>query len=96
VRDTRGVVRLVEGGCGPLAVADEEISAIKRVLDADLPVESVPWLQPGRCVRVVAGPLTGLEGRVEKQGRHGKLYIAVHTIGQTIAVQIDMTDVVAA
>ncbi len=82
--------------CGPLPVADEEISAIKRVVDADLPVQAMPWLQPGRPVRVVAGPLTGLEGHVEQVGRRGKLYIAIRTIGQTVAVEIDMTDVVAA
>ena len=91
--DNKSVVSILNNGGTPIPVLVEEINSIKRVLSAKVPVKSFPWLQEGTPVQVVAGPLTGITGVIERHGRKGRLYIAVESLGQTIVVEIDARDV---
>lgn len=93
VLDTKGVVRFVSAGTGPIEVPQKEIEAVRRTLSAEIPVRSLPWLREGQKIRVCAGPLHGLEGIVERCNGRGHLYIAIAAIGQTLVAELDCRDV---
>jgi transcription antitermination factor NusG len=89
VLETPGVVRYVFFDGKPAVVRDEEIDTLKRVMDSDLEVECLPDdLQPGTQVRIVQGPLTGIEGEfVEYMGKQ-KVALRIEAIRQVMMVTL--------
>jgi transcriptional antiterminator NusG len=87
----RGVVRILEGGWNRLTpIADEEMSAIERVIDSGAPVLSQPYFQNGDRVRVVEGPLAGVEGLfVRDKKNRGRLVVSVKLLQTSVAVEVD-------
>jgi transcription antitermination factor NusG len=89
VLETPGVVRYVFFDGKPAVVRDEEIDTLKRVMDSDLEVECLPDdLQPGMQVRIIQGPLTGIEGEfVEYMGKQ-KVALRIEAIRQVMMVTL--------
>ena len=92
---TRGLVRLLGERWDRLTpVPDEEIEAIRRVASADVPVFPHPYLREGQRVRIVAGPLGGLEGILIGVKPHkGLLVMSVELLQRSVAVEVDCTQV---
>jgi len=87
----RGVVRILEGGWNRLTpIADEEISSIERVIESGAPVLSHPYFNQGDRVRVVEGPLAGLEGLfVRDKKNRGRLVVSVNLLQTSVAIEVD-------
>src|SRR5206468_9100359 len=87
----RGVVRILEGGWHRLTtIADEEINAIERVIESGAPLSSLPYFHQGDRVRVVEGPLAGLEGLFVRDKPHrGRLVVSVKLLQTSVAVEVD-------
>jgi len=66
-----------------------DLRRVKRLIDSRLPLYPEERLAPGRRVRIVCGPLAGLEGVVE--GRVGRLRftVGVEFIHQGVSVEVD-------
>jgi transcription antitermination factor NusG len=87
----RGIVRILENGWTRLTpVPDGDIEAIRRVMDAGVPVLPHPHLTEGDRVTVVEGPLRGVEG-IFVQDRHqkGRLVLSVDLLGRSVSVELD-------
>jgi transcription antitermination factor NusG len=95
VIDTRGVVNILGDQSRPLPVPAEELQVIQAAVASQMITGTVPWVQKGRRVRVVAGPLCGIDGVIEEIGRRGRLGIAIASLGQSILVDIELVDVEA-
>jgi len=93
---TRGLVRLLGESWDRLSpVPDEEIDTIRRIANADAPVFPYPYLREGQQVRIVEGPLTGVEGvLVQTKPRKGLLVVSVDLLQRSVAVELEVTDVV--
>lgn len=52
-----------------------------------------PQLKRGRWVRLVAGPLAGLRGRISARKEGFRLVLNVSILGTAVAVEVDMADV---
>jgi transcription antitermination factor NusG len=87
----RGVVRILEGGWNRLTpIADEEMTAIERVVESGTPVLSHPYFQQGDHVRVVEGPLAGLHGLfVRDKNNRGRLVVSVKLLQTSVAIEVD-------
>ena len=87
----RGVVRILEGGWNRLTpIADEEMSAIERVIESGAPVLSHPYFNQGDRVRVVEGPLAGVEGLfVRDKKNRGRLVVSVNLLQTSVAIEVD-------
>jgi transcription antitermination factor NusG len=87
----RGVVRILEGGWNRLTpIADEEISAIERVIESGAPVLSHPYFNQGDRVRVTEGPLAGVEGVfVRDKKNRGRLVVSVNLLQTSVAIEVD-------
>ena len=95
---TKGVVRILGDRWDRLAaVPDNEIEAIRKTVDSDLPVTPWHYLEKGDRVRVISGPLTNIEGKlVASREARGMLVVSIDLLQRSIAVEIDCTQVVPA
>jgi transcription termination/antitermination protein NusG len=98
VRKARGVVAVLgEGWERPATVPETEIEAIRKVVEARVPALAHPFLKEGRLVRIDAGPLAGVEGRLVRiRADKGLLVLSVDLLQRSVAVEVDCTHVVAA
>ena len=89
VLEPPGVVRYVFFDGKPAVVRDEESETLKRVMDADLEVECLPDdLQPGTRVRIIQGPLTGVEGELVHHVGKQKVALRIEAIRQVMMVTL--------
>jgi transcription antitermination factor NusG len=92
VLEIPSVVRLVGFGGPPVALPDQEMEAMRVNLASRLRAEPHPYLTVGRRVRVVSGPLGGLEGIVVRKKKQLRLVISLHLIMRSVAVELDAAD----
>jgi transcription antitermination factor NusG len=88
-----GVARLVGFDGTPSALPEEEIGALQKSLQSRVHAEPHPYLRVGRRIRVVRGPLQGIEGVLLRKKRNGLRFIfSLDLIMRSVAVEIDPTD----
>jgi transcription antitermination factor NusG len=82
------VVSLVGSGNNPLAVPQEQIDWIQRGIEHGnaLPHE---WLAVGQRVVIVQGAMAGLEGILVSKRNSNRMVIALESIAQAFAVEVD-------
>jgi transcription antitermination factor NusG len=93
VLEIPGVVRLVGFGGLPTAVPDEQVEVLRSGLAAGLRVEPHPFLVVGRRVRIVRGPLSGLEGILRRKKNSFRFVLSIELIQRSFAVEVDAADV---
>lgn len=84
-----GVVQIVSFGRAPEPVSEAEFTGIKRVVESDLPMASVPYLSDGESVVVRDGPLSGLEGIVLRSEAGTRLVVSLHVLLRSVTVELD-------
>jgi len=87
----RGIVRILDGGWTRLTpIAEDEVGAIQQLVESGMPVFPHVYFRQGDRVRVVAGPLTGLEGMFLRDKPHrGRLVVSVNLLRTSVAVEVD-------
>lgn len=83
------VMHLVGIGNVPVALADEEILAIRDALRSDAVIQPWPFLDAGRPVRLESGPLAGLAGFLVEANRQHQVVLGLTVLKQSVAVQIE-------
>lgn len=86
---TPGVYRIVGYGRTPSPIAPEEISAILGVVKANVPAEPYEFLQTGKRVRIVSGPLAGVEGLLVETRSSCRMILSVSLIQRSIRIEVD-------
>lgn len=94
VLTTPGVHMIISRGERIATVPEEEIEAIRRIIDGQLSVEPHPFLRCGERVRVVRGSLQGVEGILTRKKNLYRLVLSVDMLAQAVSVEIDAFDVV--
>ena len=91
----RGIVRVLEDGWMRLTpIPDADIDAIQRILQSGVAVFPHPLLRHGDRVRVVEGPLSGVEGLFVKASQQkGCLVVTIDLLGRSVAVEVGGEDV---
>ena len=86
---TPGVLRVV--GCGniPTPVAEEEIDALRTIMDSGFPAR--PWrnLEPGDHVRIEDGPLRGLTGVLSRINKRRQLIVSLTLLQRAALVELE-------
>jgi len=90
------LVHLVGFNGQPAALLDEEMEALRQGLTERLSVQPHPYLTMGRRVRVVNGPLTGLEGIIVRKKNHLRFVISLNLIMRSVSVELDDADLAPA
>lgn len=66
-----------------------DLEGLRRALASGLDLEVSPYLSIGQRVRITAGRLRGVEGRVVRQAGRTRLILSVELLQQAVAVEID-------
>ena len=90
------VVRLVGFNGLPAALPDEEMEILRMGLSARLRAEPHPFLTVGRRVRIISGPLSGLEGVLKRKKNSLRMVVSLGLIQRSVAVDVDIADVAPA
>jgi transcription elongation factor/antiterminator RfaH len=88
-----GVVNFVGNQHGPVAIPTEQIDSIRTVLLNGIECSSYPLLRAGNRVRIVRGPLAGIEGIFLRSGSDSKLVISIEMIQRSLAVSLRGCDI---
>ena len=91
-----GVLHYAGAGATPIAIADDEIDALQRILISGKEVGPHPYLSVGKQVRIAAGPLAGLCGVIQRSKSGNRFVVSVETIRQSIAIELDGFQIAAA
>lgn len=86
-----GVCRIVGLGKTPVPVDPAEIAAIRSVVESGLRATPWPYLDAGTRVRIVGGPLRGVEGILLKVASTERLVVGVSLLRRSLSVEIDET-----
>lgn len=92
---TPGIIRIVGCGGRPVAVADEEITALQSLVRAGVAVEPCTFIQTGQRVRIMTGPLSGTSGVVQRIKNSIRLVISVDLLQRSVAAEVDVAWVAA-
>jgi transcription antitermination factor NusG len=85
---TPGIYGLVSSAGQPAAIPDNEIEAIRRVVESGTRVEAHPFLKCGNWVRVKCGPLTGIEGILVRKKNISRLVLSVEILGTAASIEV--------
>jgi transcriptional antiterminator RfaH len=88
IRSTLGVSKLVSFGNRPAVVADELIEALQQM------PEQAPQrlIQPGQQVKIVSGPLRGLEGIYQQADGELRAMVLIELLNKQHRIVTDMQD----
>ena len=93
VLQTDGVVRLVSFNGIPATIPEDQILAIKTIMENNYQIEPVDYLTPGQKVEVIQGPLRGTRGMLAQIKNKNRLIVRIDSIMQAISVDIDYRDI---
>jgi len=91
VRSTRGAVGLVRFGMEPAVLPDVMLDAIRARAEPETGLHDNPYLRfrPGEAVRVLAGPLAGLEGIFDCEDGARRVLVLLELLGKTHRIGMD-------
>ncbi|MFX0132627.1 MAG: UpxY family transcription antiterminator [Candidatus Hodarchaeota archaeon] len=92
VLQTNGAIKLVTHGGIPAVIPEDQINAIKILLDSQREVIPVDCFTPGKRVKIVRGLLCGLEGTLINKNNKNRFVMIIDGIMQGISIQIDYHD----
>lgn len=88
-----GVVRLVSFEGKPCEVKEAEIGLLERIITHGINVQCASVCGIGDAVRIVRGPLTGWEGKVESLRGESRVVFQFECIQQAISVEVNAADI---
>jgi transcription antitermination factor NusG len=93
VLKTPGVAGFIGNASGPIPIPASQIESIRKILAVSSDCSSQPLLSEGDHVRVIAGPLAGIEGILLRTSAKSQLIVCIKTIQRSISVTVLDSDV---
>jgi transcription termination/antitermination protein NusG len=83
------VVRLVGFNGVPTAIPDDDMQAFRNSLASGVLAQPCPYLTVGQRVRVMTGPLQGMQGIYVRNKNRSRLVVSLDLIKRSISLEID-------
>jgi transcription antitermination factor NusG len=93
VRMSNGTVRILGSANTIEPVPDREIESIRLLLRVGRRCFPHRFLPEGAWVRVIRGPLRGVEGRLVRAKNQNRLVLSVNLLAQSVATEVGLSDV---
>jgi transcription antitermination factor NusG len=84
-----GVLSVVGNRNAGTPIPNEQIEAVRLLVDRALPWSSHPFLQVGQRVRIRGGALDGIEGILLARSGRDTLVISIDALQRSLAVHVD-------
>ena len=84
-----GAVRLVGEGYTPIPIPEEQILNIQTFVEKGLKYDPRPYLRVGNKVRILDGPLSGIEGILIRKKNQERLVVSIDLIQRSISDEMD-------
>ena len=84
-----GVLRFVGPGGHGIPIPDEQIDAVRRLVQEGLSYSYFPFLKIGQKVRIRSGALDGVEGILVSRSGENTLVVSIDAIQRSLAVRIE-------
>jgi len=91
--NTRGVIRIVGNGKGPVPIPNHEIESIRMLVQSEALITSWPYLKAGQKIRIISGPLEGIEGILLRDRGRGRLIVSLHLLERSVSTEVDLSAV---
>lgn len=87
----KGVAYVLSSDTKPVPVPDEQVEAVRRLVEGPYPVVPWPLLKRGKRVRITIGPLAGIETYIiDRRGSEKcRIVVTIDLLGRSVAVEID-------
>jgi transcription antitermination factor NusG len=92
VLQVSGVVHLVSFNGQLASLPEHEIEMLRDGLESQVYAEPHPYLRVGRKVRVVRGPMAGIEGILSRKKDKCRVVISIDVLMRSISVEVDGQD----
>lgn len=89
VISTPGVFSIVRSDQGPEPISEDEIQAIRRMLESGSAPKPWPYVAPGQEILIESGPFKGVRGVVTDTTDGKWLVISVNLLQRSVAVRLD-------
>jgi len=86
-----GVVGLAVSSVHPTSIPDKEIEVLRTAVDT-LGATPHPYLKTGEKVRIVAGPLAGMDGVLTRRKQELRVVITIELIMRSLIVEVSEAD----
>jgi transcription antitermination factor NusG len=93
ILQTPGVFWLVGQGGHASLVPDSDIESIRKIMQGRAHAEPHPYLKSGDRVRVLAGPMAGVEGILTRVKNRYRVVLSVDLLQKAVAVEVDISSV---
>jgi transcription antitermination factor NusG len=93
VLNTSGIAGFVGNHAGPLPIPDHQIEDIRIVLETRVDCTVIPILNEGDRVRVLRGPLAGIQGRLVRSNPSSRLSISIESIHKALLINVSRHNV---
>jgi transcription antitermination factor NusG len=93
VLSSDGVVTILGNGDKIEQVPENEIEAVRTLLDCNTSYQAHPLRREGAWVRVKRGPLKNLEGLLVRVKTQTRLVLSITLLSQSVSTEIDASDV---
>ncbi len=80
----------------PVPVEEKQIEDLKILVSSEIKIDPYHYLQAGKRVRVVAGPLRGIEGILVKRKKNYQVIVSLDLIQRSVTAEVCITDIEAA
>ena len=87
-----GVIGFAVNSVHPTALAEHEVETLRTMADL-CRVEPHPFLKAGDCVRIVTGPLAGMEGILVRRAHELRVVLSLNFIMRSVAVEVSEFDI---
>ena len=90
---TPGIVSILSVNGETAIIPESEIESVRTAIERGNRVEPHPFLRRGDRVRVISGPLLGLEGILVRKKNLYRLVLSVEILERSAAVEVDVSSV---
>jgi transcription antitermination factor NusG len=93
IRCTQGILDVIRAGSSPLPANRLEIEGLRKATEAELPLESWPYINPSTTGRlcIMSGPLTGLDGMLVQVRGKERLILSVDLLCRSVLVEVPLS-----
>ena len=89
---TAGVLGLASSSAHPSEISEEDIVALRAAVES-LRATPHPYLKVGDQVRIISGPLAGMEGVLIRRKQELRVVLSIEIIMRSIAVEVSEFEV---